>query len=61
MFVSLMLMDTIKIREYGISDEIDDESKICQACKSEEKAVANCEQCGNTDLWLILGGNAGII
>ena len=51
MFVSLMLMDTIKIREYGISDEIDDESKICQACKSEEKAVANCEQCGNTDLW----------
>ncbi|CAK5091580.1 unnamed protein product [Meloidogyne enterolobii] len=44
MFVNLMLLDFVKIREYGFNDA-NDTGRICEACKSEEKAVANCIHC----------------
>ncbi|KAL7075841.1 hypothetical protein ACQ4LE_005164 [Meloidogyne hapla] len=44
MFVSLMLLDFVKIREFGFNDA-NDNGRMCEACKSEEKALANCIHC----------------
>ncbi|KAL3116573.1 hypothetical protein niasHT_001057 [Heterodera trifolii] len=43
MFVNLMLLDFVRIREIGLNGRGDE--RICGACKSEEAAVANCLHC----------------
>uniref|UniRef100_A0A183C3Q2 Protein E6 n=1 Tax=Globodera pallida TaxID=36090 RepID=A0A183C3Q2_GLOPA len=43
MFVNLMLLDYVRIREIGLNGRGDE--RICRACKSEEAAVANCLHC----------------